>query len=401
MMAVAQIPFVVEEGLHSEATAVYLPYGTRTLRFAVRNQTGRPLKLWLRPDSTPAGYPASLIYGCCDEDDDLWIHWAGGMERGAAVKTKEKSPLEDRSLKVWEVKPVEVAPGESRAVFLNVTHHGGLVRARRLTLRVVTAEGEEERPLDTSLRLRLEPPLSEAGAVVGDPVRGVWDESGGRLVFVGSQLPDYVSRWWLEEEIVYRDAGPLPGLLSLELDNAALTARLDAGRPVTLATVVDNDWWPGQDVHRLRPTMAELYHFCDRRYYALRLWFLWLDKRIGSTHEVPDAERVDIVFDRLLEPEPVCALGTDFHYQETWGRLRPGQTVGQVQLGVALNSLSAFVATQFGHFLRQSRTANPARSVARQLCGAVSWQTGPQAHVPLLANVNWLRHITSGDVRQG
>lgn len=399
---VEELSFAVQEGKHAAASAVYLPYGTRTLRFAVTNATERPLKLWLRPKRTPSTYPDTLIHGYCDEDDDFWVHWAGGMEIGAAVRTREKSPLQDRSLKVWEVKPMEVEPGDTHPVFLNVTHRGGSLGRRTLTLRAITERGSLESPLDSTLAVRLELPQAVGGEAVDDPVRGVWSDDGTHLVFKGSQLPDYVSRWWQEEPIIYRPAGEVPDQLGLQLVDGRLTLTLDTGAgPVTLANVTDNDWRADQQLDLLRPIIPECFHFCDQRYYVVRLWFFWLDKSIGTGHEVPDAERVDILFDRYLDPEPVPALGTDFHYQETWGRLRAGHRSGDVRLGVALNSLSSLAATQLSHFLWKSRTANPARVVAEQLCGVVSWQTGPQAHVPLLANVNWLRHITSGDVREG
>ena len=60
--------FIVQEGRHNEADALYLPYCTRTLRLEVINRAGRALKLWLRPESTPDEFPEHVIHGYGDDD---------------------------------------------------------------------------------------------------------------------------------------------------------------------------------------------------------------------------------------------------------------------------------------------------------------------------------------------
>lgn len=403
------IPFDVQLELASPAqSALYLPHGTRTLRLSVTNHTDQPRKLWLQPVRTPGDYPTHLIHGHGDEDDDLWIHWAGGDEIGACVKTREKSPLEDRSLKFWEVIPEEVEAGETRPVFVNVSHHAGDVRPRSLTLRAVTEEEGQVRALEKSaLKIHLEVP-SVAGTPVQDPVCGVWDETGAHLHFEGSQLPDYVSRWWPPPAFEYRAAGELPGRLGLHLKDNMLTFTLDANSDgtggVTLAQVKDHDWEAGQDVARMRPTIPELFRFCDdprrgRSYYVARLWFLWFDKRLGKRHEVPDAERIEIVFDP--ERGSVPYMGTDFHYKETWGPLRSREKMGKAELGLGPSDLDDLAVQALVGFLSSTKTANPAQRVAQGLCGFGTRQRGVQAHVPLLTNVNVLDRTTSGDVRDG
>lgn len=403
-MAMESIPFDVKIGHHSSARAVYLPYGTRTLRIAVTNKTDQPQKMWLRPERTPVEFPATLVHGYGDNGQDLWIHWAGGDEIGACVKTDEKKPLRDRSFKFWEVIPVDVKRGETCPTFVNVTHSTGDVKPHQVTLRAFTMDNGTHKPLDSTLTIQLDAP-KVGDRTVSDPVRGVWDSSGVYLNFHGTQLPDYVSRWWSSGQMTYRDAGDLPRRLTLHLKDDQLKLKLDAApdgsEGTILATVKDHDWEPGQDVHRLRPTIPELFHFCDQRYYVVRLWFLWLDKRIGPKHEVPDAERIDVLFDVNLKPEPVPAMGTDFHYRETWGRLKPGEVLGKVELGLGFSSLDDFARKSLVAWLRKRQVDDPARAVSKQLCSVVKWQKGPQAHVPLLTNVDLMGHVTSGDVRKG
>jgi hypothetical protein len=130
-----------------------------------------------------------------------------------------------------------------------------------------------------------------------------------------------------------------------------------------------------------------------------RLWFLWFDKRLGKRHEVPDAERIEIVF----EPErgSVPYMGTDFHYKETWGPLRSREKMGKAELGLGPSDLDDLAVQALVGFLSSTKTANPAQRVAQGLCGFGTRQRGVQAHVPLLTNVNVLDRTTSGDVRDG
>jgi hypothetical protein len=236
---------------------------------------------------------------------------------------------------------------------------------------------------------------------VSDPVRAEWNAAGDRLSFAGTQIADYVARWWPPASFAYRPAGDLPERLSVRADADRLSLVLDAdaaGRDgTTLAEIKDHDWEPGIDLHRLRPCQPELFHFCGDRYYVARFWFSWLDKAIGPKHEVPDAERLDVLID--LEEARVSYMGTDFHYKETWGRLRPGEQVARAELGLGLSSVDDFTRQSLQAFFGKGREPNPARKIAGQLCEAFTFQTGPQAHVPTLSNITLFRNITSPDVR--
>jgi hypothetical protein len=392
--------FIVQEGRHTEAEATYLPYCTRTLRLEVINQAGRPLKLWLRPESTPDEFPEHVIHGYGDHDDrELWVHWAGGEESGATVKMKDV---------LYKAVPAEVAAdGGPHPVFLNLTHPAGNVRQRTLTLRAYTGEKAAEEPLDSTLKVSLIVPTSN-GTPVERPVQGLWNEDKTQLHFGSDTLPDYVSRWWASDTFTYCPAGDLPGRLSLDRKENTLILKLDAENgdngDVRLAEIVDNGWAPGQDTQGQRHVLAELFHFLEGRYYVVRLWFLWLDKRIGPAREVPDAERVDILFD--VKTKRVVFLGTDFHYREIWTPLESEAESPRIELSVHRRNLDDLLRLLLLSLVRGKSKDDPAQEVRGRIQAAklaVPLQKGPITGTPLLdlKGLIFPNAIISEDVRKG
>jgi hypothetical protein len=404
----------VQEGDHSTAEALYLPYGTRTLKFEVVNNTGRPMKLWLRPESTPPGFPEHVIHGYGDDDPEIWVHWGGGEESGANVKMKDI---------LYKSVPTEVAnDGEPHPVFLNLTHSSGAgnIRSRTLTVRAYTGEEAAEQPLDSTLKVSLVAPNRDGTEAEG-PARGVWNEDKTRLHFAGDLIPDYVSRWWAPSTFGYRPAGDLPGRLSVGCEDNTLTVKLqceEADRGGTcLAEIVDNDWRPGQDTQSLRHVFAELFHFLESRYFVARLWFLWLDKRIGPTREVPDAERVDVLFD--AETVKTLFLGTDFHYREVWTQLRdeaasaaasPATSPAacpRVTLNLRPNNFDDFLRLMLIYLVGRKSEGNPTQQVCRHLqdrraAPVGARQKGPNTGAPFFdaKGFNFPYTIMSKDVRK-
>jgi len=393
--------FIVKGGQHSQAQALYLPYGTRTLKLEVINQAGRPLKLWLRPETTHEEFPQHVIHGHGDDDPELWVHWAGGEESGATVKMKDV---------LYKAVPAEVADdGTRHPVFLNLTHPQGDIRPRTLTLRAYTGEKAAEEPLDSTLTVTLAVPTA-TGMPVERPAQGLWNQDKTQLHFAGDMMPDYVSRWWASSTFVYRPAGDLPGRLRLDREDNTLTLRLrgengDNGG-ARLAEILDNGWAPGQDTQGQRHVLAELFHFLEGRYYVVRLWFLWLDKRIGPAHEVPDAERVDVLFD--VEAGRAVFLGTDFHYREIWTYLKCEGTSPRVTLSVRRRNLDDLVRLLLLSLSGGKSKEDPVREVRRRIQAAnlpdVSpAQKGPITGTPLLdlKGLVFPQAIISEDVRKG
>jgi hypothetical protein len=393
--------FIVQEGVHSQAQALYLPYGTRTLKLEVINQAGRPLKLWLRPESTPEEFPEHVIHGYGDDDLELWVHWGGGEESGATVKMKDV---------LYKAVPAEVPDdGTPHPVFLNLTHPSGAIRPRTVTLRAYTGEKAADVPLESTLKVSLAVPTTNA-ASIESPVAGVWNEAKTQLKFVGDTIPDYVSRWWASAMFVYRPAGDLPGRLRLDRKDDTLTLKLDADSGdndgVCLAEIMDNGWSPGQDTQGLRHVLGELYHFLESRYYVVRLWFLWLDKRIGPAHEVPDAERVEVLFD--VETGRSVFLGTDFHYREVWTQLQRETTCPRVMLSVHRRNLDDLLRLLLLTLAGGRYKGDPAQEVHKRIQGAklpgmTPLQKGPITGTPLqdLKGLILPDAIISEDVRKG
>ena len=388
------IRFIVGEGVHCEAQALYLPYGTRTLRVNVINRAGRPLKLWLRPESVPQEFPEHLIHGYGDDDPELWVHWGGGEESGATVKMRDV---------LYKAIPADVpGDGTPHPVYLNLTHPSGAIRPRRVTFRAYTGDKAATEPLDSTLKVNLASPTAN-GVAVHRPVRGVWNEAKNQLHFAGEAMPDYGSRWWAPSSFVYRLVGDLPGRLGLDREEGALTLKLD---DEPLAEVVDNGWEAGQDSRRLRHVTAELFHFLGEWYYVVRLWFLWLDKRIGPMREVPDAERLDVLFDAATRQ--VVFLGTDFHYREVWTQLENEAKTPRVTLSLGRRNLDDLVRLLLLSLGLRKFPGNPALEVSERLQRAegpvvAPMQKGPITGVPLLdlKGLVFPYTIISEDVRKG
>lgn len=393
--------FVVQEGTHLEAEALYVPYGTRTVKLEVINQAGRPLKLWLRPESTPEEFPEHVIHGYGDHDPELWVHWGGGEESGATVKMRDV---------LYKAVPAPVPDdGTAHPVFMNLTHPSGEIRPRSVTLRAYTGEQGADTPLDSTLKLGLVVPATDGSRVVC-PVAGIWNQTKTQLQFAGDTLLDYVSRWWAPAVFAYRSVGNLPGQLSLNREGNTLTLKL-AGQngdddSVCLVEIVDNGWSPGQDAQGQRHVTAELYHFLENQYYVVRIWFLWLDKRIGPAREVPDAERVDILFE--VETGRTVFVGTDFHYREVWTELGSETTCPRVTLSVHRRNLDDLLRLLLTSLARGSSNEDPAREVRRRIQSAkeptlTPMQKGPITGTPLLdlRGLIFPYAIVSKDVRKG
>jgi hypothetical protein len=327
------------------------------------------------------------------------VHWAGGEESGATVKMKDV---------LYKAVPAEVADdGRPHPVFLNLTHPAGDIRQRTVTLRAYTGEKAAEDPLDSTLKVNLIVPTT-SGTPVERPVQGLWNEDKTQLHFAGDTLPDYVSRWWASDTFSYRPAGDLPGRLSLDRKDDTLTLKLDAENgdngDVRLAKIVDNGWAPGQDTQGQRHMLAELFHFLEGRYYVVRLWFQWLDKRIGPAREVPDAERVDVLFD--LKTRRVLFLGTDFHYREIWTPLASEAESPRIELSVHRRNLDDLLRLLLLSLIGGKSKDDPAQEVrgciqARKV--AVPLQKGPVTGTPLLdlKGLIFPNAIISEDVRKG
>jgi hypothetical protein len=267
---------------------------------------------------------------------------------------------------------------------------------------VTKNEADEEVALDGRLDLTLNPPEAADGPVT-DPVRGVW-RPDGNLTFQGSQLMGYLPRWHTSNDFTVHESGDLLERLHITSDGRWIRVKLDDRQ---LMEIEDVEWGSRdgrlRDLTSISPCLPELYHICDGRYYALRIWFLWVNRLIGDKHEVPDAERFDIFFD-LLDKE-VVYLGTDFHYKELWGELNKPDRGAQAKLGLAWNTIGQFKDTWLAVEKKREifKAKNPSALLINELCTGVevtpkTFRGGTAAHVPLLRNVFF--QFKSEDVRE-
>jgi hypothetical protein len=175
---------------------------------------------------------------------------------------------------------------------------------------------------------------------------------------------------------------------------------------------------------------ADLYYMAG--HWALRLWFFWLDKGVarrpqtqGKTveerriierwsleQEIPDAERVDLVFDKDFNLVYLC---TDLHWHEMWAPYENQGQVLQVSIAAA-KKLEVIIRGAAGVKIiaqseAQKRLPDPDRQVipsdivlqrlrnphqAPQEEGSITHK-----HTPYFHEVEFDAELTSSDVLKG
>jgi hypothetical protein len=408
----------------------YLPSGVRTLKLRVEGGCKgkvrvQPARLSCVPGETfgheDEGIPPQFI-----------VSWGGGYEDHCELD--------------YPRKPV---------VHLLVHHAGDSMDDRLLTV-----EATDESGCKFRLPVTLTYPRSGGVPWPADQlVRPTWQEVsrglGGTcsIQLQGDLTPRYVSRWWPQNRIVYTyDKHPPRVRLSYrrlaDQDHGELmvyASRPDDAEEILLAELRGSI---GTPLYDMRQVIPQLFRFGPRT-WALRVWFLWLDleisredlarywprdadelelawrgitgKRFGGVaerswqqlHEIPDAERVDIVFDDNLQP---LYAATDLHWRELWGQYAPRASGEPVlvqvmntrakelarnwqELGKAVEGWSQVILNRFA---RNNPPYAPHREVMAELRGEGKLAADPigmESHTPSFFNVKIQRHLTSTDVR--
>jgi hypothetical protein len=228
-------------------------------------------------------------------------------------------------------------------------------------------------------------------------------------------------------------------------DLTVWASRPESDGEVLLARIGGSIDYPLYDMRQVLP---ELYRFGPQT-WALRVWFFWLDMQISrgdlgrywerqedeleqawrgitskveggiaerawhELHEIPDAERVDLIFDDELRP---LYAGTDLHWRELWGQYEPKRPQDPVQIQI-MNTQAKELAKNVRELERVlhgwgqvilSRFANhkpphmPHREIRAELMGEGTLAADPigmESHSPAFFNVRVQRHLTSTDVR--
>lgn len=380
-------------------TLTFMPYGTRSIRLCVRTQ--RPLPaLVLRPPTLAADKAQGLFCGYEDgvstaAQAHFEISWGGGQEEGPCAKAEDR-------LGAFE-SCVELAAGEERTIIFALTHVSDVIVPQA----TVTFNAYEGDNIVASLTLALVPPQP----LPSDIQRFTQQERGRWTVTDGRYVPHYSSRWWPEEGVSYEAVTAV----------APLEVVHDSGRKALLLL------WQGDVVARIEdhtnPTIldsdyvrVELYHF-DEYYYAVRLWFFWLDVNIGhgyfiGQHEVPDAERFDLLVRK--QDGKVGLACTDLHWRESWGVATQTPLMATIgltratKIKLAREQISDLWSSVWGQKAHEDdRVYNPLEFVRRRAKREARYDDfivrgkGTEAHLPMLQNVEAEERMTSSDVRKG
>jgi len=290
-------------------------------------------------------------------------------------------------------------------------------------------------------------------------IRPIWQEVNGGLdgsctiELQGEFVPRYLSRWWPHNRIAYCSDKKPPQVRVcfrrlVDRSHGDLTvhvSRPDSAEEVTLAEIHGSIGYPLYDMRHIVP---ELYRFGPRT-WVVRIWLFWLDLEISrqdlgrywrrdpdeveqawrgitskkdggvalrnwrQLHEIPDAERVEIVFDDNLQP---LYSATDLHWRELWWRYAPRLAGEPVRVEV-MNTRAKALARNWqdlekvaegwsqiilSRFAKNRLPYEPHREVMAELRGEGTLAADPigmESHTPAFFNVRIQRHLTSTDVR--
>ena len=132
-------------------------------------------------------------------------------------------------------------------------------------------------------------------------------------------------------------------------------------------------------------------------------------------HEIPDAERVDIVFSDDLQP---LYAAVDLHWREMWGEYAP-ENIGDPLEVQIMNTkikklaknwqemkevIEGWATIILSRFARNTPPYKPHEEVMSELMevGVLGADPiGMESHSPALFNVKVQRHLTSTDVTEG
>lgn len=300
---------------HNSGEVTYRPFGVGTIKLKIssesRNQPA--LRLQVRRKSA-VDLTEETFRGYPDDSEALMVSWGGGHEPGPCVKPKD-------FLKFRE-DPAPLPAGERSYIYFNITH----VKVEELpetAALTIEAYNPDNGSVTSTLTITLKKP-----AIVPENVRlleAVPDRPDTWRVKEGTHLAAYDPRWWPEGVHYAAETADLP-LTIHRVENRLELYWNNSAEPLVILTDNTNPsiLVPGDHQRQFQNTLLfDLFNF-DDHHIALRLWFFWLNKKIGgkhfvSRHEVPDAERFDIIMRK--EDGTAVFVCTDLHWSEMWGEI--------------------------------------------------------------------------------
>lgn len=300
---------------HNTGEVNYRPFGVSTIKLKISSESRDQPALRLRvKHKTAVDLAAETFRGYPEDSEALMVSWGGGHEPGPCVKPKD-------FLKFRE-DPAPLPAGEQSYIYFNVTHvkEDELPETAALTIEAYDPENESVTSI-LSITLR-KPDFVPEKVRFLEPVPGRADSW---RVKAGTHLATYDPRWWPEGVNYTAEAAALP--LTIRRDDNRLGLYW-GGSAEPIAILTDNTnpsiLVPGDHQRQFQNTLLfDLFNF-DDHHIALRLWFFWLNKKIGGQqfifrHEVPDAERFDIIMRK--EDGTAVFVCTDLHWSEMWGEI--------------------------------------------------------------------------------
>jgi hypothetical protein len=380
------------------AVLTYRPWGTRTLKLSVSTGSVTPA-LRIRPSTIHPDDITNKIYRAYADDSSAFIiSWGGGHEPGPCLKSKDV-------LHAFE-QCTEMEPGDSSMIFFNISHIGPDVP--ETAVMTIEAYNEESGDVFAALPVTLQKPDAYPVTAVQfqETSPNIWQPQGDMLAL-------YDPRWW-PKDVSYVAAGELP--LTVERQDTTLSIKWHG----KVAATITDDTKPS--ILNMDGVAFELFHF-DEWHVALRAWFFWLDAKVGGgffigRHEVPDAERFDLLIRRA--DGHVTLACTDLHWREVWGEATGSPlkaTLGlgrEAKLKLAEEEMGKLFGTWKGEKqLDHDRVYDPIRFIERlaeergKEQAGVQRAKGTEAHLPMLHNVEQRTEegkpprMTSSDVRLG
>jgi hypothetical protein len=359
----------------------YQPWGTRSLKLNISTQEDLPV-LRLRPDRLSD--KPGICYGNADGGHAFIISWGGGHEQGPPAMVEDFAFAFERAVELKGNK-------KANTIFFNLTHIGpDIPETEKVTIKAFRDDGS----VQAILVIKLQKPNSYSDSVIWFSESS--DGSNHWSLSAGNLLPVYDSRWWPGRYVNYEIVTAPP--IKVERLGSVLKVRweddLIAGiTDLTNPTVLDQE----------RALALELFHF-DKNYVALRPWFFWLDKDIGfkfffGRHEVPDAERFDMLINK--NDGRVVLACTDLHWRESWGQVVDPPleaTIGLTQkhkMDLGREKLFKFfkggekaVRPRYNPLGYISRLAE---RLAQDDEAAITRAKGTEAHVPTLNNIQQVK----------
>jgi len=359
-MTEAPIEFKLDQP-DNEGTFTYRPHGTRTLKLKLTSAADQEA-LRLRPGRLLDKDTAEGTFrGVAQGSENLTFNWGGGHEAGPPVRPQD-------FLMAFE-KPGRFPAGTESYIYFNLVHSGDdAPEEDHLVIEAYRPKGlgraeEVVSQLTVKLVRLADPPGGVIRMVDNTGAYKEWTPSAG------AHLPAYDPRWW-PAGAGYLPAEPVP--LAVRRLGNELHVFWDGTDKA--AAIIEDLTEPSilQPEHMqagINTVAFDLFAW-DEEHVALRVWFVWLNKNIGhqlpilvGRHEVPDAERVEVVIRR--KDGRVILACTDLHWRETWGELPgPAEQTDVIEGGILRASIGMNredVVKELKHKLDEKRAGAQAK----------------------------------------